>query len=151
MAEYALVLGNIEGEPPKPKTKDDGYDLDIDQPDGREIAAAYKRAHDDIDFLRKIETYLQRAYNRSWDRLERMQRERHKLPLDEMLKRSHHRLTVEALRRNRPQDIPALHPDLDEKGKFKKHEKGDALYRPKDKPSKEEIDDEEGGPLDPKA
>ena len=69
-----------------------------------------------------------------------MKKERHKLPLDERLKRTQARLTTEALRNNRPQDIPAMHADLDENGKFKKHPKGDPLYRPKDDPDEDEID-----------
>ena len=143
MAGHALVLGNIEGEPPIASPEHTDKSIVCDQEmDGREIAAAYKRAHDDIEFLHKIETHLTRAYNRTWDRLERMQKERNKLPLDEMLKRSHVWLTAEALRKNRPQDAPALHPDLDEKGKFKKREKGDPLYRPKDDDEDDNIDPE---------
>jgi len=56
----------------------------------------------------------------------------------EMLKRTHHWQVAEAKRLNQPENIPAPHPDLDEKGKFKKPEKGDALYRPKDKDDEDE-------------
>ena len=71
-----------------------------------------------LDRLQKAEVHLRRAYNRTWDRLERMQKERHKLPLNESLKRSQVWLTAEAQRNNRPQDTPCQHPDLDEKGTY---------------------------------
>jgi len=141
-AEFALVMGNIEGTPPKESAPFDlaydDADLNPNQPDARALAAAYQTSLDTIERLHKIEVHLRRAYNRTWDRLERMQKERLKLPLDEMLKRTHHWQVAEAKRTNRPQDIPAPHPDLDEKGKFKKPEKGDALYRPKDKDDEDE-------------
>jgi hypothetical protein len=71
-AEYALLLGNIEADPS----------------DCRELALAFQKAATPLDQLHKAELHLRRAYNRTWDRLERMQKDRHKLPLDESLKRS---------------------------------------------------------------
>jgi hypothetical protein len=71
-----------------------------------------------------------------------MQKERHKLSLDEMLKRTQVWLTAEAIRNNRPHLIPRRDPRIDEKGKLIKHEKGDPLYHPKEKHIEDEIDDE---------
>jgi len=145
-AQYALIAGHTEGTPvkiEKPESYTDGELHDLRQPDARDVAAAYERSLDTLERLTKIETHLRRAYNRSWDRLERMQKERHKLPLDETIKRTQARLSIEALKKTRPQYLPAPHPDLDEKGKFKKHEKGDPLYRPNETPDKEEICDED--------
>ena len=93
-AEYALLAGNTEADPE----------------DCREIAAAFQRAAADLEALHKIEIHLRRAYNRTWDRLEKMQKERHKLPLDESLKRSQIWLTYyaqkEKLTRERNQAEP---------------------------------------------
>ena len=144
-AHYALIAGNTEGAPQKienPENYTDGELHDLRQPDARDVAIAYERCLDTLERLTKIETHLRRAYNRSWDRLERMQRQRHKMPLDETIKRTQTRLTTEAIRKNRPQDIPAQHPDLDESGKFKQYKKGDPLYRPKDDPEDDETDDQ---------
>ena len=119
-AEYALLCADIE----------------TNTGDSRELAAGYINNGEALDRLSKAETHLRRAYNRTWDRLERMQKERHKLPLDESLKRSQVWLTAEAQRNNRPQDVPSRHPDLDEKGNLKKYPAGHPLYPPK--PDKEE-------------
>jgi len=144
-AEFALLLGNIEGTPPKePAPFDLAYDdadLNPNQPDSRALASAYQNSLDTIERLHKIEVHLRRAYHRTWDRLERMQKERLKLPLDEMLKRTQAWQIAEAKRTNQPQNIPDLHPDLDEKGKLKKHPKGDPLHRPKKDDEEDETDD----------
>ena len=63
-AEYALLLGNIEADPS----------------DCRELAVAFGRASTQLDQLHKAELHLRRAYNRTWDRLDRIQKDRHKLP-----------------------------------------------------------------------
>ena len=86
----------------------------------------------------RIEAHLRRAYNRTWDRLERMQRERHKMPLDEALKRTQIWLNAEARRNNRPQDIPARDPRIDGQGKLIVYPKDHPLWRPK----KSEEDDD---------
>ena len=71
-AEYALICSGIEQDPG----------------DAREVAAAYLNNAAALAHLQKAEVHLRRAYNRTWDRLERMQKERHKLPLDQALKQS---------------------------------------------------------------
>jgi hypothetical protein len=123
-AEYALLCADIE----------------TNTGDARELAAGYINNSEALDRLQKAEVHLRRAYNRTWDRLERTQKERHKLPLDESLKRSQVWLTAEAKRNNRPQDIPARHPDLDEKGNLKTYPAGHPLYRPKKDPSEDSND-----------
>ena len=106
-AEYALLAGNTESDPT----------------DAREIAAAFERAAPAMDQLHKIEIHLRRAYNRTWDRLEKIQKERHKLTLDESLKRSQIWLTYYAEKGNQAR------PDFNETIKYAK----DAPpYGPKD-------------------
>jgi hypothetical protein len=124
-AEYALISANIESNPIDPIMGDPVPTLD-----GHQIAANFAQNAAALDQLHKIEVHLRRAYNRTWDRLAAIQKERHKLPLDESLKRSQIWLTAEAIRNNRPQDIPRRHPGIDEKGKLIKHEPGHPLYRP---------------------
>ena len=130
-AEYALICSDIETNPN----------------DAREMAAAFVNNGEALDRLHKAEVHLRRAYNRSWDRLERMQKERHKLPLNESLKRSQVWLTAEALRTNRPKDIPSRHPDIDEKGQLKKYPQGHPLYRPKNE-DKDDHEDDKSQPKD---
>jgi hypothetical protein len=103
-------------------------DMETDTGDAREVAAAYLNNSDALEKLQKAEVHLRRA----WDRLERMQKERKKLPLNEALKQSQIWATAQAIRNNRPQDIPQRHPDIDEKGNLKKYPVGHPLYRPKE-------------------
>ena len=120
-AEYAILCADIAEDPS----------------DAREIAASYINNGEAVEKLQKAEVHLRRAYNRTWDRLERMQKERLKMPLNEALKQSQIWATSEAIRNNRPQDIPQRHPDLDEKGNLKKYPAGHPLYRPKEDESTE--------------
>jgi homoserine kinase len=55
-AEYALLFA----------------DMETNTGDGREIAAAYLNKAAALDKLQKAEVHLRRAYNRTWDRLERI-------------------------------------------------------------------------------
>jgi len=109
-AEYALLMSNIETNPD----------------DAREYAAAYVNNATALAQLQKAELHLRRAYNRTWDRLERMQKERNKLPLDEARKRSQHWLTYcrEKANIDQPERTSV------EKGKLIKHEPGHPMYRP---------------------
>ena len=97
-----------------------------------------------LEHLQKAEVHLRRAYNRTWDRLERMQKERHKLPLDQALKQSQVWLTAEAIRTNRPELIPQRHPAIDEKGNLVTHKPGDPVYRSKDDDSDADRNDPVG-------
>ena len=84
-AQFALIAGNTDGTPQtieNPESYTDSELHDLRQPDTRDVAIAYERCLDTLERLTKIEVHLRRAYNRSWDRLERMQKERLKLPLE---------------------------------------------------------------------
>ena len=127
-AEYALLCADIE----------------TNTGDAREIAAAMLNNADALERLHKAEVHLRRAYNRTWDRLERMQKERLKLPLNEALKQSQRWATYQAQRTSCPKctaadpnewkkHVPPLHPDLDEKGNLKKYPPATRCNRPKDK------------------
>ena len=74
-------------------------------------------------------------------RLERMQKERHKWSLDESPKRSQIWLTNQAIRNNRPQDIPARHPLLNEKSKCNSYPNGHPMYFPNDQDLPNDPDD----------
>ena len=95
-AEYALLCSGIETGP----ERTDEFVVRDQELDAREIAAAYVNNAAALEHLHKAEIHLRRAYNRTWDRLERMQKERHKLPLDQALKQSQRWLTYEAERTN---------------------------------------------------
>jgi hypothetical protein len=109
-AEYALLAGNTEGEYPQienPQSYTDTELLEMLQPDARATAAAFTQTLDTLERLNKIETHLRRALNRSWDRLERMQRTRRKPPssLDRTgnsPKRTHQRPTDTPPKENPP-------------------------------------------------
>ena len=127
-AEYALICSEME----------------TNTGDAREVAAAYLNNAAALEHLQKAEVHLRRAYNRTWDRLERMQKERRKMPLNEALKQTQIYATQEAIRTNRPELIPQRHPAIDEKGNLIKLHPGDPMYRPKE--DKEEgADEDESG------
>ena len=107
-AEYALLAGNIEGDPPELTGESVVSDQQID---AREIAAAFQKCAADLEALHKIEVHLRRAYNRTWDRLEKIQKERHKLSLDESLKRSQIWLTYYAEKENLTNKVERTGPD----------------------------------------
>ena len=115
-AEYALICSEME----------------TNTGDAREVAAAYLNNAAALEHLQKAEVHLRRAYNRTWDRLERMQKERRKMPLDQALKQTQIYATQEAIRTNRPELIPQRHPAIDEKGNLIKLHPGDPMYRPKE-------------------
>ena len=79
------------------------------------MALAIERSLDTLERLQRIETHLRRAYRHAWDRLERMQRERHKMPLDVSLKRTQIHATYEAIRNNQPERIPTRDPESTKK------------------------------------
>jgi hypothetical protein len=81
-AEYALICAGIETNPH----------------DAREVATSFVNNAEAVERLHKAEIHLRRAYNRTWDRLERIQKERLKMPLDEALKQSQIWATSEAIR-----------------------------------------------------
>jgi hypothetical protein len=129
-AEYALICSSIETDPT----------------DARELAAAHINNSEALERLSKAEVHLRRAYNRTWDRLERMQKERRKMPFQEAIKQSQTYGTYEAKRttclkcaeRDHPnvdpsqawkRNVPPPHPDLDENGNLKKYSQGHPLYR----------------------
>jgi hypothetical protein len=140
-AEYALLCTDIE----------------TNTGDARELAAGYINNGEALDGLQKAEVHLRRAYNRTWDRLERMQKERLKMPFNEALKQSQRWATYEAQRTSCPKctaadkaadptaheqwksKVPPPHPDLDENGNMKKYPAGHPLYRPKN--NREDEDD----------
>ena len=126
-AEYALICSAIEQDPS----------------DAREIAAAYLNNATALEHLQKAEVHLRRAYNRTWDRLERMQKERHKMPLDQALKQTQIYATQEAIRTNRPELIPQRHPAIDEKGNLIKLHPGDPMYRPEEPDDKHDNEHED--------
>ena len=90
----------------------------------------------------KAEVYLRRAYNRTFDRLERMQKARLKMPLDVAMKQTQLHATYEAIRTTCPKcnadnpdawksKVPPRHPAIDEKCKLIKYPKDHPMYRPK--------------------
>jgi hypothetical protein len=118
-------------------------DIETDPTDAREIATAYLNNGEALDQLHKIELHLRRAYNRTWDRLERMQKERKKMPLDQALKQTQIHATYEAIRTTCPkcnagypdawkEKLSPRHPAIDEKGKLIKYPNDHPMYRPKD-------------------
>jgi hypothetical protein len=147
-AEYAIICSEIEApaplpKPTNPKSPNELEDLLPHEPaiDSRDIAAAFINAHAHLDHLHKIEVHLRRAYNRTWDRLQRMQKERKNIPLDEALKQSQIWATYEATRTNHPHNIPPRHPAIDEKGKLIVYPKDHPMWRPAKKEDEDESDD----------
>jgi hypothetical protein len=122
--EHALLAGNLENDPS----------------DGREIAAAYLRVADEIDRLHRIEVNLRRVCNRTWDRLERMQKERLKMPLDQALKRSEIWLSYESKRTNNPGMAPAHDSRIDDKGNLIR------MNEPYERPKPKSDGDKPSGP-----
>jgi len=101
-AEYALLCSNIEAPAPSPNketSKNSDEPKENEQIDSRELAAAFLNTQDALAHLHKIEAHLRRAYNRTWDRLKQMQKERRKLSPEEMRKRTHQWLSDEHERR----------------------------------------------------
>jgi hypothetical protein len=101
-AEHALIAANIESNPIDPIMGDAVPHLD-----GNQIAANFRQSAAALDQLHRIEVHLRRAYNRTWDRLAAMQKERHKLPLDESLKRSQVWLNYYHQKANLTQPMPS--------------------------------------------
>src|SRR5207248_1251349 len=114
--EYALAMANIEAPPKLIKDPYDDVTPPTPQIDYRDLTSSYLQSLDQIECLSKIETHLRRAYNSStWERLATMQKERKKLPLDQMLKQTQIWGTYEALRTNQPNRVPARDPRIDER------------------------------------
>jgi hypothetical protein len=126
-AEYAFLAGNIDEDPA----------------DARALAEAFHRCGDDLDRLHRSEVFLRRAFNRTMDRLERMQKERHKMPLDQALKRSQIWLTYEATRTNNPGLMPARSSLIDEKGNLYRMNDSDRPPKPKPPGAEPEISPQE--------
>jgi hypothetical protein len=130
--EYALAMANIEGPPAMIDESPNDDDVPpTPQIDARDLTASYLTSLDQIERLSKIETHLRRAYNRTWDRLMRIQKARKQMPLDEALKQTQRWATYEALRTNQPNRVPARDPRIDEKGKLIVYPKDHPLWRPK--------------------
>jgi hypothetical protein len=116
-AEYALICSNIESAP----SPTDEFTINDQELDPRELAASIINNTAALDHLQRAEIHLRRAYNRTWDRLERMQKAREKTPLDVSLKQSHQWATYEAQRTTCPKCFANDHPGvpLEDAWKFK--------------------------------
>jgi len=99
-AEYAIFCSQIEAPPTDVQSTErkgrsstsceDSSVLRDQELDSRYIAAAFLNTHDQLMNLHRIEAHLRRAYNRTWDRLRIMQKERRRISPEEMRKRTHH-------------------------------------------------------------
>jgi len=133
-AEYAIFCSQIETPPPtggperkgSPRTPSGADsvlrdqemgDADNHEPqiDSRYIAAAFLNTHDQLMNLHRIEAHLRRAYNRTWDRLRMLQKERKKSTAQELSKQTQAWISAKEETRNYsfdPDDFPPL-PDYD--------------------------------------
>jgi hypothetical protein len=110
-AEYAILCSQIDVPPetaqpadPKPSSEKPCHDIYLtaqqNEIDARQIAAAFLNTQDSLDRLHKIEVHLRRAYNRTWDHLRMMQKERRKLTPQENAKRTYHWICAQEQRQS---------------------------------------------------
>jgi hypothetical protein len=120
-AEYAILCSQLDAPPePAPAASErkghpstsceDNSVLRDETLDSRQIAAAFLNTQDDLDRLHKIEVHLRRAYNRTWDRLRHIQKERRKLTPQENAKRTYHWICAQEQRQKPEPDLGDLPP-----------------------------------------
>ena len=157
-AEYAIFCSQIEAPAPgpdtassdtsperkgSPRTPFEGDSVLRDQEqeiDSRYIAAAFLNTHDQLMNLHRIEAHLRRAYNRTWDRLRMLQKERKKSTAQELSKQTQAWISAKEETRNHsldPGDFPPL-PDKSGPTTFKADDEPGLHPRtPSDPPRKE--------------